>query len=166
MAMERLYKYDKPTIAMVEGYCVGGAFMQLCAVDFAVAAEDAIFSLSEVNWGILPGALVSKVVSDTILPRHALYYACMGDAFDAKEAERIGLINFAVSQKDLRSKVLETSRQTDGEEPQCSESNQASRSYGKDNGFRTVLRLPGRERPSNKGWRRSRLIQHWSQAIS
>ena len=104
---ERLYKYDKPTIAMVEGYCVGGAFMQLCAVDFAVAAEDAIFSLSEVNWGILPGALVSKVVSDTILPRHALYYACMGDAFDAKEAERIGLINFAVPQKDLRSKVLE-----------------------------------------------------------
>jgi len=104
---ERLYKYDKPTIAMIEGYCVGGAFMQLCAVDFAVAADDAIFSLSEVNWGILPGALVSKVVSDTILPRHALYYACMGDAFDAKEAERIGLINFAVPQKDLKGKVLE-----------------------------------------------------------
>ena len=41
---ERLYKYDKPTIAMVEGYCVGGAFMQLCGVDFAIAAEDTVFS--------------------------------------------------------------------------------------------------------------------------
>ncbi|MEE2721001.1 MAG: enoyl-CoA hydratase-related protein, partial [Pseudomonadota bacterium] len=60
---ELLYNYDKPTIAMVEGYCVGGAFMQLLATDFALAADDATFSLSEVNWGILPGALVSKVVA-------------------------------------------------------------------------------------------------------
>ena len=52
---ERLYKYDKPTIAMVHGYCVGGAFMQLLACDFAIAADNATFSLSEVNWGILPG---------------------------------------------------------------------------------------------------------------
>src|SRR3546814_5196159 len=43
---ERLYKYDKPTIAMVEGYCVGGAFMQLLGTDFAIAAEDTVFSLS------------------------------------------------------------------------------------------------------------------------
>ena len=56
---ERLYGYDKPTIALIEGYCVGGAFMQLLATDFAICAEDATFSLSEVNWGILPGALVS-----------------------------------------------------------------------------------------------------------
>src|SRR4029077_8557438 len=69
---ERLYGYDKPTIAMVHGYCVGGAFMQLLACDFAIAAENATFSLSEVNWGILPGALVSKAVADAVLPRHAL----------------------------------------------------------------------------------------------
>ena len=81
---ERLYGYDKPTIAMVHGYCVGGAFMQLLACDFAIAAENAIFSLSEVNWGILPGALVSKAVADTVLPRHALYYACLGEPFDGK----------------------------------------------------------------------------------
>lgn len=104
---ERLYKYDKPTIAMIEGYCVGGAFMQLCATDFAIAAEDTVFSLSEVNWGILPGALVSKVVSDTILPRHALYYACLGDSFDGKEAERIGLINFAVPKGDLMARTVD-----------------------------------------------------------
>src|SRR3954454_19243462 len=93
---ERLYGFDKSTIAMVHGYCIGGAFMQLLACDFAIAAENATFSLSEVNWGILPGALVSKAVADTVLPRHALYYACLGDAFDGKEAARIGMINFAV----------------------------------------------------------------------
>ena len=75
--------------------------MQLCATDFAIAAEDTVFSLSEVNWGILPGALVSKVVSDTIMPRKALYYCCLGEAFDGVEAEKIGFINFAVPKEDL-----------------------------------------------------------------
>ena len=37
---------------MVNGYCFGGAFTQLFSCDFAIAAEDAIFGLSEVNWGI------------------------------------------------------------------------------------------------------------------
>src|SRR6202140_1974002 len=104
---ERLYGYDKPTIAMVHGYCVGGAFMQLLAWDFALAAEGATFSLSEVNWGILPGALVSKAVADTVLPRHALYYACLGEAFDGKEAARIGMINYAVPAEKLEAATIE-----------------------------------------------------------
>jgi len=103
---ERLYGYDKPTIAMVHGFCVGGAFMQLLACDFAIAAEDATFSLSEVNWGILPGALVSKAVADAVLPRHALYYACLGEPFDGKEAARIGMINYAVPREKLEDAVI------------------------------------------------------------
>jgi len=102
---ERLYNYDKPTIAMIEGYCVGGAFMQLLATDFAIAADNATFSLSEVNWGILPGALVSKVVVDAVLYRHALYYACLGDAFDGKEAARVGFINYSVPPAELEKEV-------------------------------------------------------------
>ncbi len=103
---QRLYNYDKPTIAMIHGYCVGGAFMQLLATDFAIAAKSATFSLSEVNWGILPGALVAKVVSDTVLPRHALYYACLGDPFDGDEAARIGMVNYAVPDDDLEAETV------------------------------------------------------------
>jgi len=102
---ERLYGYDKPTIAMVHGFCVGGAFMQLLACDFAIAAENATFSLSEVNWGILPGALVSKAVADAVLPRHALYYACLGEPFDGREAARIGMINYPVPAEKLEAAV-------------------------------------------------------------
>ena len=104
---ERLYQYNKPTIAMVQGYCVGGAFMQLLACDFAIAADTATFSLSEVNWGILPGALVSKAVADTVLPRHALYYACLGEPFDGKEAARIGMVNYAVPAKQLQKATID-----------------------------------------------------------
>jgi trans-feruloyl-CoA hydratase/vanillin synthase len=103
----RLYQYNKPTIAMVHGYCVGGAFMQLLACDFAIAADTATFSLSEVNWGILPGALVSKAVADTVLPRHALYYACLGEPFDGKEAARIGMVNYAVPAKQLQKATID-----------------------------------------------------------
>jgi trans-feruloyl-CoA hydratase/vanillin synthase len=104
---ERLYNYDKPTIAMIQGYCVGGAFMQLLAVDFVVTADDAVYSLSEVNWGILPGALVAKVVADSVLPRHAMYYACVGEPFDGNEAVRVGFANIAVPKDKL---VAETEK--------------------------------------------------------
>ncbi len=102
---DRMINYDKPTIAMVRGYCVGGAFMQLLGTDFAIAAKNATFSLSEVNWGILPGALVSKVVVDSVLMRHALYYACLGEPFDGDEAARIGMVNYAVPEEELEDAV-------------------------------------------------------------
>jgi len=114
---ERLYNYDKPTIAVIEGYCVGGAFMQLLATDFAIASEKALFSLSEVNWGILPGALVAKVVADSVLPRHALYYACLGDPFDGREAAQMGFINFAVPPESLEADVLKLAHKLKAKSP-------------------------------------------------
>tara|TARA_R110002020_G_scaffold53338_5_gene149289 strand:- start:6515 stop:7384 length:870 start_codon:yes stop_codon:yes gene_type:complete len=102
----RISMFNKPTIAMVEGYCVGGAFTHMLASDFVIADEDAVFSLSEVNWGILPGGMVSKALVDTVLHRHALYYACVGEPFSGKEAERIGIANFAVPKDEVRAKVI------------------------------------------------------------
>ncbi len=107
---DRLYMFDKPTIAMVEGYCVGGAFSHFLATDFAIVAEDATFSLSEVNWGILPGGMVSKAFADAVLLRHALYYACLGEAFNGKEAVRIGIANFAVPKETLEDEVTKLAK--------------------------------------------------------
>lgn len=104
---EILSKFSKPTVAMVHGYCFGGAFTQLCACDFAIAAEDATFGLSEVNWGIIPGGIVSWNLVDMMLPRHAMYYAATGEPFDGKRAVELGLVNFAVPHDQLRAKTLE-----------------------------------------------------------
>jgi feruloyl-CoA hydratase/lyase len=114
---ERLYNYDKPTICMIEGFCVGGAFMQLLATDFAIAADNATFSLSEVNWGILPGALVSKVVADAVLYRHALWYACLGEPFDGEEAARVGFINKAVPHDKLEEETEKLARKLMAKSP-------------------------------------------------
>jgi feruloyl-CoA hydratase/lyase len=104
---EKVSTFPVPTIAMVNCYCYGAAFTQLCAVDFAIAAEDAIFGLSEVNWGIIPGGIVSWNLMDMILPRHALYYAVTGEAFDGKRAVELGLVNFAVPPDQLRDRTIQ-----------------------------------------------------------
>jgi trans-feruloyl-CoA hydratase/vanillin synthase len=114
---ERLYMYNKPTISMVEGYCAGGAFMQLLATDFALAADNAVFSLSEVNWGIIPGALVAKVVADSVLYRHALYYACLGEPFDGEEAARVGFVNKAYPADKLQEETEKLARKLMAKSP-------------------------------------------------
>ena len=101
-----LRTFPKPTIAMVNGYCFGAAFTQLHAVDFAIAAEEAVFGLSEVNWGIIPGGIVSWNLTELMLPRHALYYAVTGEPFDGRRAVELGLANFAVPKERLRGETV------------------------------------------------------------
>ena len=103
---QKLSNFSKPTIAMVNGFCFGGGFIPLVACDFAIAADEATFGISEVNWGIIPGGLVSKVVTETMNYRKALYYACTGKTFDGKEAEAIGLVTYSVPLAELRDEVI------------------------------------------------------------
>jgi feruloyl-CoA hydratase/lyase len=102
----KLYTYPKPTIAMVNGFVFGGGFTPLIACDFAIAAEEATFGLSEINWGIFPGGLVSKVVADAMRYRDALYYIMTGDPFDGKIAAEMGLVNKAVPRAQLREETV------------------------------------------------------------
>jgi trans-feruloyl-CoA hydratase/vanillin synthase len=101
----RLMFYAKPTIAMVNGWCFGGAFQVLLACDLAVADENAISGLSEINWGIIPAGIVTKSVAMTLAQRNALYYIMTGDNFDGKRAAEIGLVNFAVSTAELKDRT-------------------------------------------------------------
>ena len=63
---QRLRWFEKPTIAMVNGWCFGGAYGPLFACDLAFAAEEAQFGLSEINWGILPGGGATKVATELL----------------------------------------------------------------------------------------------------
>jgi feruloyl-CoA hydratase/lyase len=101
-----LRMYSKPTIAMVNGWCFGGAFSPLVACDLAIAADEAVFGLSEINWGIPPGNLVSKALADTIGHRVALYYIMTGETFTGSEAARMGLVNESVPRAQLRDATI------------------------------------------------------------
>jgi trans-feruloyl-CoA hydratase/vanillin synthase len=112
-----LRMYAKPTIAMVNGWCFGGAFSPLVACDLAIAAEDAVFGLSEINWGIPPGNLVSKAVADTMGQRKALEYIMTGDTFTGAEAAAMGLVNKAVPAEQLREETGKLARKLLGKNP-------------------------------------------------
>ena len=102
----KLRFFPRPTIAAVNGWCFGGAFTPLISCDFAIAAEEAAFGLSEVNWGILPGGLVSRDVAMAMGYRDALYYILTGKTFSAQRAREMGLVNDVVPRAQLREAVM------------------------------------------------------------
>lgn len=103
----RLRWYQKPTIAMVNGWCFGGGYGPLHACDLAFAAEDAQFGLSEINWGILPGGGATKVATNLLSMRNAMYHAMMGENVDGRKAAEWGLVNEAVPADRLEARVTE-----------------------------------------------------------
>ncbi|HUN27414.1 MAG TPA: p-hydroxycinnamoyl CoA hydratase/lyase [Steroidobacteraceae bacterium] len=100
-----LRMYPKATIAMVNGWCFGGAFSPLVACDLAIAADEAVFGLSEINWGIPPGNLVSKACADTLGHRRALYYIMTGETFTGAQAAEMGLVNKSVPRARLKEET-------------------------------------------------------------
>jgi trans-feruloyl-CoA hydratase/vanillin synthase len=98
----RLRLYPKATIAMVNGWCFGGAFTPLIACDLAIAADEATFGLSEINWGIIPAGNVTKAVSTVMNSRDALYYIMTGKTFGGARAAHLGLVNESVPRAALR----------------------------------------------------------------
>ena len=108
---EILSQSRKATIAMVNGYCFGGAFIPLCACDMVVTAEDAVYGLSEINWGIIPGGIVSKVIVDVMAHRDAMFYAMTGRTFDGTKAVEMKLANIAVPGDKLREETVALARE-------------------------------------------------------
>jgi trans-feruloyl-CoA hydratase/vanillin synthase len=112
-----LMNYSKPTIAMVNGWCFGGAFTPLVACDLAIASDDAQFGLSEINWGIVPGGNVTRAVVQTMRHRDAMYYIMTGNPFDGKKAAEMGLVNESVPKSKLRERTRALAVDLKGKNP-------------------------------------------------
>ena len=101
----------KPTIAMVNGYVFGGAFVPLSNCDIVITAEDAIYGLSEINWGIIPGGIVAKVIVDRMPFRNAMFYSMTGRTFDGVKAVAMNLADIAVPADRLRDETVNLARE-------------------------------------------------------
>jgi feruloyl-CoA hydratase/lyase len=106
----RLRWYQKPTIAMINGWCFGGGYGPLFACDLAFASENAQFGLSEINWGILPGGGATKVARELLPFRRAMYHSLMGENIDGRTAAQWGLINEALPHDQLKARVEDVAR--------------------------------------------------------
>jgi methylglutaconyl-CoA hydratase len=99
-AIWRLNAAPVPTVALVQGACFGGGTGLVAACDVVIAAEDAVFSIAEVRWG-LTAAIIIPQLNDAIGVRQVRRYALTGERFAAAEARRIGLVHEIVPAAEL-----------------------------------------------------------------
>ncbi|MGE0357183.1 MAG: enoyl-CoA hydratase-related protein, partial [Burkholderiales bacterium] len=103
--MRTLAELRKPTIARVQGPAYGGGVGLVACCDIAVATVNAKFALTEAKLGLIP-AVISPYVVAAIGPRAARRYFLTGEALDASDAWRLGLVHeLAKDEGDLDGKV-------------------------------------------------------------
>jgi len=90
--LEALDTLPQPTVALVNGAALGGGVGLVACCDVAIAAETAVFGLSEVRLGLIP-AVISPFVVAAIGARACRRYFVTGERFDAATALRLGLVH-------------------------------------------------------------------------
>jgi methylglutaconyl-CoA hydratase len=101
-AVQRLNRAPVPTVALVQGGCFGGGTGIVAACDIVIAADNAMFSITEVRWG-LTAAIIIPQLNDAMGVRQVRRYALTGERFGAEEARRIGLVHAVVPLADLEA---------------------------------------------------------------
>jgi len=111
MILNRGLEVWKPIIAAVNGYCLAGGMTLLFATDIRVAAEHAVFEISEVKRGILPGNGGTQRALKQLPYAIAMEMLLLGRRLTAAEAFSYGLINRVVPMKDLMDTAKDIARQ-------------------------------------------------------
>jgi enoyl-CoA hydratase len=103
----KVIRFEKPTIAAINGYALGSGYELALACDIRIAAEDAQIGSPEatVTSSVTGGAF--RLIQNLIGPGKAKELLFTGKYIDGTEAERIGLVNKAVPLKDLESAARE-----------------------------------------------------------
>lgn len=105
-----LQRLEKPTIAMVNGAAVGGGFDLACACDLRVGSENARFMVAFTRIGLFPGWGGTWLYPRIIGIPKAAEMLFTGDFMEAKEAERLGLLNKLVPASDLEKETMDLAR--------------------------------------------------------
>ncbi|WP_026534007.1 enoyl-CoA hydratase/isomerase family protein [Arthrobacter sp. H14] len=110
--MQQLYdaieEYEKPTIAAINGFALGGGLELAMACDIRIAAEGSRFALPETSLGIIPGAGGTQRLSRLVGKGRAVELILTGRLVEAAEAESIGLVTDVVPAAELMEKVSAT----------------------------------------------------------
>ncbi|MEH7235886.1 enoyl-CoA hydratase/isomerase family protein [Bacillus sp. JJ1562] len=103
--MQNLYteleKFEKPIIAAINGFALGGGCELAMACDLRIASENAKLGLPELNLGIIPGAGGTQRLASLVGIGKAKELIYTGEIINATEAERIGLVNKVVQIEEL-----------------------------------------------------------------
>lgn len=104
--INRLEELDKPVIAAINGFALGGGCELAMACDLRIASERAKFGQPEVNLGIIPGYGGTQRLARFIGKGKAKYYIYTGELIGAAEAYQLGLVEKVVPPEELMSVAL------------------------------------------------------------
>jgi enoyl-CoA hydratase len=102
-----LERFPKPTIAMINGYCLGGGCELAMACDIRIAGDKAKLGQPETNLGIIPGGGGTQRLPRLVGQGQAMRLIYTGDIIDAARAGAIGLVDEVVPQDELRQRTME-----------------------------------------------------------
>jgi enoyl-CoA hydratase len=105
---ENLGRKQKPIVAAVAGFALGGGCELAMMCDFILAADDAKFGLPEIKLGIIPGAGGAQRLARAVGKAKAMELVLTGRMMDAAEAERAGLVARVVPAERLIDEALKT----------------------------------------------------------
>lgn len=113
----QLRLFPAPTIAAVNGWCVGGGLRVMSLCDLAYASDRAKFTLSEVNFGLIPAGGATKAPSELLNARDLSYLALTGRTISANEANTMRLVNGVVPHERLMDEVYVLARELKQKNP-------------------------------------------------
>lgn len=137
----KIEDYEKPTIAAINGFALGGGLELALACDIRVASLNAKLGLPEVGLGIMPGAGGTQRLSRIIGRGKAMELILTGDVITAAEAERLNLISKAVPQEALMDTAKEYARRISLKGPLALRMAKAAVNRGADMEMETALYL-------------------------
>lgn len=106
-AENALYTLQKPTIAMIQGYCIGGGCGIALSCDFRFSDTTGRFGITPARLGLVYSLPSTKRLVDVVGPSHAKYILFSGRQLDAKRAYEIGLVNELHPPEEIVEKTLE-----------------------------------------------------------
>jgi enoyl-CoA hydratase len=106
-AQSKLQNFDKPTIAMIRGYCIGGGVNIAAACDLRIAADDARFSIPAAKMGLGYRASSMKKLVDVVGAAYAKEIMITARQFSAAEAKEMGLVHRVVPVPELEKLTRE-----------------------------------------------------------
>jgi enoyl-CoA hydratase len=104
---DEIADFPKPTIAMINGFALGGGCELALACDFRVAARSARFGQPEIKLGIIPGGGGTQRLPRLVGAGQALRLIYSGELIGAEEAQRIGLVEIVTDDADLHTRTME-----------------------------------------------------------
>jgi enoyl-CoA hydratase len=117
--LNEIENFDKPVIAAINGFALGGGCELALACHIRLASDNAKFGQPEVNLGIIPGYGGTQRLARLINTGRAMEYILTADMISADEAYRIGLVNKVYTQNELLDKAIEMGKKITGKGQQA-----------------------------------------------